>query len=128
MLPLPTESIAARYREIYIHSKLLLIDDSFFTLGSANLNLRSMAVDAEINVGTDDRTKSEDLRKRVWKLHTGNAADCNPSSLTPQAMSKAFRNWVQLLRANEIARKKGDAPTGFLHPFYDERETGVRFS
>ncbi|MCA3933488.1 phospholipase D-like domain-containing protein [Burkholderia sp.] len=128
MLPLPAQSFAARYREIYIHSKLLMIDDSFFTLGSANLNLRSMAVDAEINMGTDDRTKSEDLRKRVWKLHTGNAADCNPSSLTPQAMSKAFRNWVQLLRANELARKKGDAPTGFLHPFHDERVTGVRLS
>ncbi|EDT38527.1 phospholipase D-like domain-containing protein [Burkholderia ambifaria] len=128
MLPLPTQSIAARYREIYIHSKLLLIDDSFFTLGSANLNLRSMAVDAEINIGTDDPAKSEDLRKRVWKLHTGNAADCNPASLTPKAMAKTFINWVQLLRANEIARKKGDAPTGFLHPFHDERETGVRLS
>lgn len=106
----------------------MMIDDSFFALRSANLNVRSMAADAEINVGTDGRTKSEDLRKRVWKLHTGNAADCNPSSLTPQAMSKAFRNRVQLLRANELARKKGDAPTGFLRPFHDERSTGICFS
>jgi phosphatidylserine/phosphatidylglycerophosphate/cardiolipin synthase-like enzyme len=37
-----------RYREIYIHSKLMLISDSFFTLGSANMNQRSMAVDSEL--------------------------------------------------------------------------------
>ncbi|WP_227789570.1 MULTISPECIES: hypothetical protein [Burkholderia] len=35
-----------------------MTDDSFFTLGSANLNLRGVAVDAGTNVGTNDRTKS----------------------------------------------------------------------
>lgn len=41
-------------REIYIHSKLLLIDDTFFTLGSANMNVRSMVSDSEINIATVD--------------------------------------------------------------------------
>ncbi|WP_353627706.1 phospholipase D-like domain-containing protein [Ralstonia pseudosolanacearum] len=126
LLPLPNDMIAARYREIYIHSKLLLIDDSFFTLGSANLNLRSMAVDAEINVGTDDLDKSEDLRKRAWKLHTGNAPGCNPATLNPKAMADAFDAWRALTQNNAALRPKGDAPTGFLLPFHDDRSTSIR--
>lgn len=50
-----------RYREIYIHSKLLLVDDGFFTLGSANLNQRSMAVDSEIRPAPRDSPAQTDL-------------------------------------------------------------------
>ena len=52
------------FREIYIHSKLLLIDDNFFTLGSANMNIRSMAVDSEINIATADPAIAISLRKK----------------------------------------------------------------
>ena len=34
---------------VYIHAKLMIIDDVFFTMGSANLANRSMTVDSEIN-------------------------------------------------------------------------------
>ncbi|KUY90439.1 hypothetical protein WS48_03605 [Burkholderia sp. RF7-non_BP1] len=126
MLPLPTQAIAARYREIYIHSKLLLIDDSFFTLGSANLNLRSMAVDAEINVGSDDRAKSTDLRKRIWKLHTGGKHDGSDGS--PIAIKETFMKWQKLMDTNAIQRKRGLEPAGFLMPFHDERTSSVRLA
>lgn len=35
---------------VYIHSKLMIIDDRFFTLGSANTTNRSMGLDTELNV------------------------------------------------------------------------------
>jgi phospholipase D1/2 len=34
----------------YIHSKVLLVDDRFLTVGSANTNNRSMGLDSELNV------------------------------------------------------------------------------
>jgi phospholipase D1/2 len=34
----------------YIHSKLLLVDDRFLTVGSANTNNRSMGLDSELNI------------------------------------------------------------------------------
>lgn len=49
-------SIAADGTEVptYIHSKLLLVDDRFLSIGSANMNNRSMGYDTELNVTWDD--------------------------------------------------------------------------
>lgn len=33
------------WQEVYIHAKLMIIDDTFMTAGSANINTRSMQVD-----------------------------------------------------------------------------------
>ena len=53
------------YREIYIHSKLMIIDDVFLTVGSANLNQRSMASDSEINVGVTGSEHAAKLRESL---------------------------------------------------------------
>ena len=122
------EAIAERYREIYIHSKLLMIDDGFFTLGSANLNLRSMAVDAEINIASDDVEKTSVLRQKVWALHSGKSEFCDGGDASPKAVKRAFDAWAQLLKDNAAARPKGDAPAGFLFPFADIRTSRIRLS
>jgi phosphatidylserine/phosphatidylglycerophosphate/cardiolipin synthase-like enzyme len=38
------------FRATYIHSKLMIVDDRFLTVGSANLTNRSMALDSELHV------------------------------------------------------------------------------
>lgn len=35
---------------VYVHAKLMIVDDVFMTLGSANINTRSMQVDSELNI------------------------------------------------------------------------------
>ncbi|PHV16486.1 hypothetical protein CSQ90_12350 [Janthinobacterium sp. BJB303] len=92
-----------RYREIYIHSKLMLVDDAFMTLGSANLNQRSMAVDSEINIATVDHRVARDLRKRVWRMHSGGLVDGGGG--TKAEIVDAFEKWVELMGANR--RKNG---------------------
>lgn len=65
---------------VYIHSKLMIVDDRFFTVGSANLTNRSMTIDSEINVSlladTDDdevRHAIERARRRLMSEHLGGA-------------------------------------------------------
>ncbi|KUF97082.1 Phospholipase D A [Phytophthora nicotianae] len=41
-------------RKIYIHSKIMIIDDVFLTIGSANWNRRSMTSDSELNADVVD--------------------------------------------------------------------------
>ena len=67
---------------VYIHSKLMIVDDVFFTMGSANLANRSMTVDSEINAswsaGPDDhelRNAIRRLRVRLLLEHLGEGGD-----------------------------------------------------
>lgn len=87
-----------------------------------------MAVDAEINVASDDVAKSTDLRRRVWDMHTRGAEFCNPADASPVLMAKAFKAWEQLMKDNKQAKDAGNALTGFLMPFEDKRTSGLRLA
>jgi phospholipase D1/2 len=53
---------------VYIHSKLLLVDDRKLTVGSANLNNRSMTLDSEINVAWETDEDDDDLARAIRAL------------------------------------------------------------
>ncbi|MBU7572504.1 MAG: phospholipase [Hydrogenophaga sp.] len=115
-----------RYREIYIHSKLMIADDSVFTLGSANLNVRSFAADGELNVVSDCPDTSERLRRQVWAMHSGGAEFCEGGTARFADMTKAFDRWQRLIDANGKAKIDGKPITGFLVPMLDERTSRFR--
>ena len=112
------------YREIYIHSKLMLINDSFFTLGSANLNARSMAGDSELNLGTNDRGQATSLRKTIWHQLSGGKIDGGDGSR--KELKKAFDDWVQQADKNRGRRKEGELMVGFILPIEDNRSSTIR--
>lgn len=115
------------YREIYIHSKLLLVDDTFFALGSANMNLRSMAADSEINVATVDPDRAADLRKRIWGQLSGNTENCSGGAGSRKEISVAFDDWTNLMKENAAAKDKNlKTVGGFLLPLADKRSSTSR--
>jgi len=116
------------YRQVYIHSKLMLIDDAFFTLGSANLNVRSMAADSELNMGTDDHQKARALRKEVWGALAGGFESSDGGEGGPAAIRKAFKDWQKVMKNNQEAIEGGQrAPiTGHIIPFKDKRQINFR--
>jgi phosphatidylserine/phosphatidylglycerophosphate/cardiolipin synthase-like enzyme len=113
-----------RYREIYIHSKLLLVDDCFFSLGSANLNQRSMAVDSEINLATTDAKLAADLRRRIWGQLSGDTVDGGTGAR--KDINDAFRNWTMRMGTNLKAKRESRSMTGFLLPLEDNRSATLR--
>lgn len=65
-------------RRIYVHSKVLIVDDRLLRVGSSNINNRSMGLDTECDLaieatGDDDdlRTAILDLRDRLVSEHLG---------------------------------------------------------
>ncbi len=118
---------ATRYREIYIHSKLMIIDDSMFTLGSANLNLRSFAVDSEINIASDDAETAKNLRKRVWAQHTGDQF-AGGEATDQKVMTVTFKKWKEAASKNLQKKQRGEPLTCFLTAFHDDRTSSTRLS
>jgi phosphatidylserine/phosphatidylglycerophosphate/cardiolipin synthase-like enzyme len=60
-----------RYRPIYVHAKVGIVDDRWTTVGSANLNSRGMSHDAELNLAVLDSEFSRGLRLALWSEHLG---------------------------------------------------------
>jgi phosphatidylserine/phosphatidylglycerophosphate/cardiolipin synthase-like enzyme len=119
--------VPKRYREIYIHSKLMFVDDVYTTLGSANLNSRSMVSDSEFNICTADYEFTQEARRRVWGNLAGWDLDGGDGGL--EAVADTHDKWVKRMDSNNVNRRssKPKAPVegSFLHPFEDPR--GVPF-
>jgi phosphatidylserine/phosphatidylglycerophosphate/cardiolipin synthase-like enzyme len=74
--------MADRTTPIYVHSKVMIVDDRLLRVGSANLNNRSFGLDTEcdlaIEAGPADETTRDRIRGLLLRLiaeHTGYSAD-----------------------------------------------------
>lgn len=56
-------------RPVYVHGKVAIIDDSWLTLGSANLNDHSLFNDTEANIIVRDPDLVRATRLRLWAEH-----------------------------------------------------------
>ncbi|MDB5799915.1 MAG: PLD-like protein [Rhodocyclales bacterium] len=113
----PAQAYAV-YKNIYVHAKLLLVDDVFFTLGSANVNVRSMEVDSELNIAMPAPEVTRQWREHLWKLHTGAAPGEN--------MSLEFKNWGKLVAMNSSSKSKGEQLSAPLIEFFDGESAMMR--
>jgi phosphatidylserine/phosphatidylglycerophosphate/cardiolipin synthase-like enzyme len=116
------------YREIYIHSKLLLIDDAFFTIGSANMNVRSMVSDSEINIATVNPDSAKNLRKIIWGQLSGKVDPINNGGEgLPNEIASTFNYWGNLMKNNNRNKNVEKKPiTGFILPLADGRKSTSR--
>ncbi|AUX45353.1 phospholipase [Sorangium cellulosum] len=55
-------------RATYIHSKVMIVDDRFLTLGSANLTNRSLSIDTEINVSVEAADPDDPLGRSIRRV------------------------------------------------------------
>jgi phosphatidylserine/phosphatidylglycerophosphate/cardiolipin synthase-like enzyme len=58
---------------VYVHAKLMLIDDEWATIGSGNLHRSSLFGNSELNVSFSDRDVVRQLRERLLNEHLGHS-------------------------------------------------------
>jgi len=104
--------------QIYVHSKLLLIDDVYAFAGSANATLRSFRVDSEFNIAWADKQACLAARLRLWKELLG-----GPRDLADWKPKQFVMQWNTIASTNEKAvasQRKGfivrHDPTHPHHP------------
>ncbi|MDR3564218.1 MAG: phospholipase, partial [Negativicutes bacterium] len=112
----PDSPAGTKWMPVYIHSKLMIVDDVFTTHGSANINTRSMQVDSELNIAHEWASVTQALRRRLWGLHTGwmGAQD---------DVGEAFKIWQEIISKNKKLQKAKKKPYAPLTEFYYDEAT-----
>lgn len=114
--PLPTGQ-RARYRNIYVHSKLLVVDDVFSLLSSANINTRSMHTDSELGLASPDPVLAKHWRKELWELHT---ADRSPDLANGRCDAVTnYEKWNDVMDKNWERKNGGKPLIAHLTRFWD---------
>ncbi|MCK4152017.1 phospholipase D-like domain-containing protein [Ralstonia pseudosolanacearum] len=111
---------------VYVHAKLMIVDDVFMTLGSANINTRSMQVDSELNICHEHSGVTAPLRKKLWGIHTrpsssaraaGNTQDPMYAMAASDNIAEAFKAWGKIIDRNTENQQNNLAPCASLVGF-----------
>ncbi|WP_271409429.1 phospholipase [Pseudomonas sp. Q1-7] len=110
------DSPAGNWMPVYIHSKLMIVNDVLTTHGSANINSRSMMADSELNILHEWYSVTQAMRRRLWDLHTaGKGVQDDPA--------EAFKAWKRIIKRNNERQSKGLPPdTPLVEFLYDKAD------
>ena len=107
--------------DVYIHAKLMIIDDTFMTVGSANINSRSMETDSELNIIHANYLISHPARKALWEMHTKSRSGGEVMDM--DGMEKAYQAWKELMNKNKTRRLQEKSPVASLVEFFSGTES-----
>jgi phosphatidylserine/phosphatidylglycerophosphate/cardiolipin synthase-like enzyme len=126
---------------VYVHAKVCIVDDVWFSVGSDNFNRRSWTHDSEVSCGVLDRTRDErepfdpaglgdgarrlarDLRLRLWREHLDRPDDASGDAdlLDPTSAVTAITAAAQKLEDWYENGRAGPRPPGRLRPHRPEQ-------
>lgn len=112
-----------RYRPIYVHAKVGIVDDRWYTVGSSNLNGRGLATDTEINVQAVDPAGARRLRVRLWSEHLGLTTE---ELATRDPVNVIDTIWpARAAEVQQIVRRQYGFLPALAHPYETERRPGA---
>lgn len=95
-----------KWNDIYIHAKLMMVDDRWLTIGSANISHQSFDSHSEMNISvwSDNPNPKEnlikDLRFKLWSEYLR----CSKDYIENLTIDEAFKLFEKTLRENKIER------------------------
>jgi len=101
---------AFRYRPVYVHAKVAIIDDEWLTVGSANLNNRGLITDSELNVVVQDHELAARLRVDLWAEHLALPFDEVEQTDAIELIDHAWRSRAQENATIQCRMDRGDRP------------------
>jgi phosphatidylserine/phosphatidylglycerophosphate/cardiolipin synthase-like enzyme len=105
LVGLAAAGAAGRYDDVYVHAKILLVDDAWATIGSTNTATRSFHGDTELNASLWHAPTVRALRHALLREHL----DEDTSGLDAVA---ALRRVRDVARSNRARRARGEALAG----------------
>lgn len=108
--------------QIYVHSKIMIVDDVFATIGSANANGRGFFVDSEVNIAWASPSAVRAFRLQLWAELLG-----RPPDLAAWKPEHFVLNWQFVANVNRSA--PAGTRIGFVVPNDPaSADAGARFA
>jgi phosphatidylserine/phosphatidylglycerophosphate/cardiolipin synthase-like enzyme len=101
--------VTAKGQPIYVHAKLMIVDDRYLRVGSSNINNRSMRFDQECDVALE-AGGSEDLAAKITSFRNDLLAE--HLGVPSDAIDQAIRQGGSLITAIEQLRAENEAAGG----------------
>ena len=96
------------YCEIYVHSKVAIVDDHWATIGSCNFADRSFHSDTELNATFWDEATARQLRVDLFREHLG-------VDTSAQAAADALQLFSQVAEDNLDKKSAGETLSGLAY-------------
>lgn len=124
---------------VYVHAKVVVVDDVWAMIGSDNLNRRSWTHDSELScavldetldgrapqdpagLGDQARSFARELRLQLWREHLDLGDDETADVLDPVGAYDRMRLSAETLQAWHDGGRRGPRPAGRLRPHVPER-------
>jgi phosphatidylserine/phosphatidylglycerophosphate/cardiolipin synthase-like enzyme len=111
-----------RRKQIYIHSKLMIVDDKWITVGSANTDRDGLEYSTEFDLGIVSSDLSPRLRVKLWCEHLKtNDMDSSSSEHNLYNFEEGFKAWEQLAEENGKKVKRHESIHGHVY-YYNFEE------
>jgi phosphatidylserine/phosphatidylglycerophosphate/cardiolipin synthase-like enzyme len=99
-------------KDIYVHSKTMIVDDRYVLLGSANVAFTSLDFHSEMCVLVDHAPSALTLRRRLWAEHL-----CCQESELPITFGTGANLWLMEGSRNQKSLDSGAPPGSRVVPF-----------
>jgi phospholipase D1/2 len=110
--------VTAAGQPIYVHAKIMVVDDWLLRVGSSNLNNRSMGYDTECDLAVEASEAQTDLRNRISDFRNDLLAE--HLGVASERVAEAERSAAgSLIRLIEDLRQKGRTLVPFKPPDTD---------
>ena len=116
---LDPETATPHFQPMDIHSKMLIVDQRYLSVGSCNKNNRGLLIEGEMNVAVLDEAFVRDARQRILANATGRIElDWNRPGAEVAADLAAFAATNEAIRieATSSGALPPTPPQGFLYP------------
>jgi hypothetical protein len=95
-----------------VHSKFVMVDDRWMSIGSANANVRSFDLDSEMNLSIAEPSLVGDFRLRLWSHNLG----IDPTGIAKWRASDFLAQWDAVAASNQALKPQNMAGEGII-PF-----------
>ncbi len=96
------------FATVDLHSKIMIVDDEWYTIGSCNINERGFETEGELNISVQHNSALS-LRKSVFSKHLKEPC--------PDSIIDATLLWSEHCNHNYKAWKSNSKPKSFVFPF-----------